>query len=345
MTSAGEIRSADPFLGKVVDGRYRIELMLGAGSIGSVYRAADRVSGRSVALKIWNTPADNEQIRGRFLREAQALSTLRHPNIVDVYGYGMCDVLPYMAMEYLDGRTLEQMLGVGQPLPTPVALDIMMQVLQALAYAHGLDVVHRDLKPENIVLVTGASGYVVKLLDFGLAKFLSPETDPIRGSKLTLHGMVMGTPLYMAPEQAAGAAVDERADVYAAGCVMFEMLTGRPPYTDDTNAMIFRAHAVAPIPQLEAARPEVAVTPEMQGWIDRALAKSPAGRFSDAGEMLEELMRLPRPVLRLRSGMPDNHNATGGAETASARGSRWPLTAALLFGVGTALALAYALFQ
>jgi eukaryotic-like serine/threonine-protein kinase len=353
MTSAGERSSADPFLGQVVDDRYRIEQLLGAGAIGCVYRAVEQATGQSIALKIWTTAADNEQIRGRFVREAKALSTLHHPNIVAVYGYGMLGALPYVAMEFIDGNTLEHMLSAG-PLDATVACDVMTQVLQALAYAHGLGVVHRDLKPDNVALVKSASGLTVKLLDFGLAKFLSPADDPMAGSKLTLQGMVMGTPLYMAPEQAAGRTVDARVDVYAAGCVLFEMLSGRPPYTGESNADVFRAHMLAPIPELAPLRPEMMISPELQRLLARALAKVPQERFADAGAMLEEHLRLPRPPLRPKSFYPQNDVQLPSQPALSLKlsmpsvppkASRWPLVAAVVTSLCTALALAYALLR
>jgi serine/threonine-protein kinase len=350
MTSAGETRSADPFLGRVVDDRYRIEQLLGAGAVGSVYRAVDRSTKQNVALKIWTTAADNEQVQGRFLREAKALSTLHHPNIIAVYGYGVFGALPYVAMEFVDGRTLEHMLSAAQPLDTALACDVMMQVLQALAYAHGLGVIHRDLKPDNVALVQVDNGFVVKLLDFGLAKFLSPADDPMAGSALTLQGMVMGTPLYMAPEQAAGRAVDARVDVYAAGCMLFEMLSGRPPFTGETHAEIFRAHMLAPVPDLAGLRPDMVVAPELLQLLERALSKDPQERYTDAGEMLEHHLRMPRPPVRPKTHYPQNDNMRLRVDPASLvpaprRAARWPLVAAVVTSLGTALALAYALLR
>jgi serine/threonine protein kinase len=342
MTSAGEGRSADPFLGKLVDSRFKLEAFLGAGSVGSVYRARDVIKGSRVAVKIWNGTALNTQTRGRFEREAMALTTLRHPNIVEVLSYGIFAELPYVAMEFLDGQPLEALFKDGQPVETGLAFDVMTQILQALAYAHGLGVVHRDLKPDNVLLVTRPDGQlVVKLLDFGLAKFLSPDDDPIKGPALTMLGMVMGTPLYMAPEQAAGRSVDARVDVYAAGCVLFEMLAGRPPFVGDSNAEIFREHMVSPVPLLAELRTDVSVAPALQDLLERALAKRPEQRFAHAGLMVEALLALPKPALR-KSGEASRSSGSYvfGAAPAS---DRLPLLAALLTGMCTAAALAYAL--
>jgi eukaryotic-like serine/threonine-protein kinase len=361
MTSAGEIRSADPFLGQVVDERYKVEALLGTGAVGSVYRARERANARKVALKIWNGAALNEQTKGRFLREAKALSTLRHPNIVDVQGYGTIESLPYVAMEFLDGRRLEDLLGSGHALETAVAFEVITQILQALAYAHGLGVVHRDLKPENVMLVKGdRDQLVVKLLDYGLAKFLSPDDDPVRGS-LTMTGMIMGTPLYMAPEQAAGKSVDARVDVYAAGCMLFEFLSGRPPFAGESNAEIFRAHMQSDIPKLAELRRDVIVVPELQTLLETALAKRAEERFADAGQMLEALLKLPRPALKIPTQAPpalEHERREGGlllnteppphvmsASQRARRGDRWPLLAALITGACTAAALAYALLH
>jgi serine/threonine protein kinase len=345
MTSAGEIRSADPFLGQRIDGRFKVEAFLGAGSVGSVYRARDLVQGGQVALKIWNGTALTDQSRGRFVREAMALTTLRHPNIVAVQSYGVVEQLPYVAMEFLDGQPLEASLKDGQPLAAGFSYHVITQILQALAYAHGLGVVHRDLKPDNVMLVAGPNNRSdqpgVKLLDFGLAKFLSPDDDPVQGAALTMLGMVMGTPLYMAPEQAAGKSVDARVDVYAAGCVLFEMLAGRPPFLGDSNAEIFRAHMLAPVPRLASLRSDVRIVPGLQEFFERALAKQPEERFAHAGQMLEALLALPAPLTRPPSLVP-------GAPL----DSDWPLPptndrlrlmAAVITGLGTAAALAYAL--
>ncbi|HEX2678718.1 MAG TPA: serine/threonine-protein kinase [Polyangiales bacterium] len=289
----------DPWLGRTVDGRFKIEQFLGVGAVGAVYRAADLQHGRPVALKIWNGRALNAQTRGRFAREAAALMTLHHTNIVDVYSCGIVDDVPYVAIEFLDGETLDQKMGNGEALDNDVAMDIAQQMLGALSYAHGLGVVHRDLKPDNVFLVRGEGGKpIVKLLDYGLAKFLSPGDDPMKGVALTMTGMVMGTPLYMAPEQAAGKAIDARVDVYAAACMLFEMCSGQPPFLGETNMELFRAHMMGPIPKLAEVRQGVTVQPALQALFDKALAKKPEERFANAGEMLAALNAVPQPAVK-----------------------------------------------
>jgi serine/threonine-protein kinase len=343
----------DHFLGKLVDDRFQVEKLLGVGTVGSVYRAQDLVQGAPVALKIWNVAAHNDQTRGRFMREAKALLTLRHPNIVELQGFGMIDVLPYVAMEYLDGRSLEALLASTEPpepLDSGMALEIMSQILQALSYAHGHGVVHRDLKPDNVVLVNHREDGTrrwVKLLDYGLAKFLSPDDDPLKGTALTMTGMIMGTPLYMAPEQASGKSVDARVDVYAAGCLLFEMLSGRPPFTGESNAELFRAHMDAPVPKLSSFGRDGLILPELQQVIEKALAKRPEQRYANAGHMLAALQALkplvPAPEsagLKLGLGLGTEVPAPAAREQ-----GRAPIIAALLTFVCTAVALAYALLH
>ena len=223
----------------------------------------------------------------------------KHPNIVEVYHAGLVDNLPYVAMEFLEGQTLEDCLVPGEGMEPKLAFRIMRQVLAALAYAHERNVVHRDLKPENIFLVQGSDGQPqVKLLDYGLAKFVGADNDPLGGASITVSGMVLGTPLYMPPEQAAGSKVDLRADVYAAGCILFEMLSGRLPYTGDDFGELIRGHLTAPIPNLAEVRPDRWVAPELQALIDAAMAKKVDDRYDNGGQMLAALDKLPQPAIQ-----------------------------------------------
>jgi len=297
----GATGNAESFTGELVEGRFQLGPLLGEGAVGQFYKARDLTTKKEVAVKIWSNASLDEQTIGRFQRETRALETLAHPNIIDVFGYGAFKKRPYVAMELLQGQTLDQMID-GEPLDPALAQKLAGQMLDALAFAHELQVLHRDLKPENIYVTEGAKGEkVVKILDYGLAKFMTGDTGALTNSKLTVAGMVMGSPLYMAPEQAMGSPVDLRADVYAAGCCFFEMLTGQPPYLADTAMQLIVAHAKAPVPKLEETYPRLALLPGVQAIIDRSLAKNPEDRYPDAGEMFEAFQALPTPLAYLRS--------------------------------------------
>jgi serine/threonine-protein kinase len=299
--------------GHVVEGRYRLTARLGSGAAGSVYRAEDLSGGAPVAIKVWDLSVLDAQTAGRFHRETRALGKLDHPNIVAIRDYGLLEGMPYLAMELLEGTTLEPLVASGA-LPQGNALSIATQMLQALAYAHERQVVHRDLKPDNVFLSRAPDGSLrVKLLDYGLAKFLEPSDDPMAGNALTKRGTLLGTPLYMAPEQALGRPIDTRTDVYAAGCVLFEMLTGQPPYMAESLTELLRAHLVQPIPRLAALRPELVAAEALQDVLDRALAKQADDRFADAGEMLRAVLAATLPD------MPADDAAVTARMTSAAR--------------------------
>jgi serine/threonine protein kinase len=287
---------ARDMIGALIEGRYRLVARLGDGAVGSVYRAEDLSGGAPAAIKIWRVSVLDTQAAGRFQRETKALATLEHPRIVAIRDYGMVDGMPFLAMELLQGESLADRLALQPQLWAGEALAITRQILDALDYGHQRNVVHRDLKPENVFLV-GRAGLApeVKVLDYGLAKFLHAEDDPVQGGLLTRKGMMVGTPLYVAPEQALGAAIDARADVYSVGCVLFEMLTGQPPFLADSIPDLLRAHLATPIPKLRAFAPELAWADELQCVVDRAMAKNAADRFAHAGEMLRALPALDMP--------------------------------------------------
>jgi serine/threonine-protein kinase len=330
-------------VGTVGDGRYHIEALLGEGSVGAVYRAVDILTGRTVALKQWHSMTLNEEVRGRFMREATALATLDHPNIVSVAGHGFMEGVPYVALEYLEGKTVEAMIAGGTPLEPALAFELARQALTAIAYAHEHEVVHRDLKPENIFVARDAEGRPhVKILDYGLAKFMSHESGAASATTpLTATGMMIGTPLYMPPEQAAGSSVDHAVDVYAMGCVLFEMLTGRPPYLATTNVELITMHLRAPIPKLAEAMPGMEVAPELQALIDAALAKKQTERIPNAGAMLKVLNALPAEPIKRKPGTkpppaqePVPREAPRTPEAQASFTRSWFVIAFVLAGVG-----------
>lgn len=277
-------------LGRVLDKRYRLDVELGEGGVGRVYRAEHLKLGRDVAVKVLLPEfARDEHLRQRFDREARALAAMSHRNVVAVTDFGIAEGVPYLVMELLEGRTLEEVLFNDGALSTTRALAVLRQVLDALAFAHGEGLIHRDLKPSNIMLIEGAEDEV-RLLDFGLAKFTEP--DPVKsGPALTRTGMIFGTPAYMAPEQAVGSNTDTRTDVYAVGLIAFEMLTGGRPFSGETSDLL-KAHLTEPVPAL-SSRIEGPVPSELEAFVARASAKEPADRFQDAAEMLAALDALP----------------------------------------------------
>lgn len=265
-----------------IDGRYRVQEALGEGGAGTVYRAVHVALGREVALKVLHREyGASPELRARFEREARALSALSHPNVVGVLDSGVSGDQPYLVMELLRGQSLLERLKNG-PLPLDEAIFVMRQLLTALAFVHESGLVHRDVKPANVFLSDSPEGAAVRLLDFGLAKFAAPESDE---KALTRAGQVFGTPLYMAPEQVAGQEADARVDVYAAGIVFFEMLTGVPPFRGDASD-ILRQQVVEDVPLKEL--PD-GIPSSVVDIIGKATAKTRKDRYSDGREMLGAL--------------------------------------------------------
>jgi serine/threonine-protein kinase len=270
-------------------GNYRIERLIGEGGMGKVYEAIHPSIGRSAAVKILPAKeASDPQVISRFLTEARASNAIRHPNIVDIYD---CGVLPggtpYIVMEYLAGETLGQVLAKGR-VPLDVALDWACQVAEALSAAHAHDVVHRDLKPDNLFLIDDPRRLdckQVKVLDFGIAKLQSHALGQVYKTRT---GSLLGTPLYMSPEQCLGVKdIDARTDVYSFGVILYEMVCGRKPFDGDAVFTIINMHInekpVAPR-ELEISLPQT-----LESIILRALAKSPSERYDNMAELLSEL--------------------------------------------------------
>ncbi|MDX2252778.1 MAG: serine/threonine-protein kinase [Nitrospira sp.] len=262
-------------------GRYRVLKELGRGAMGVVYLGKDPTIQRFVAIKTMRLnefeDADKlQEIRTRFFREAESTGRLSHPNIVTIYDAGEEDDLGYIAMEMLQGTTLKAWTRPSTLLPVETALPILATVADALDYAHQQGVVHRDIKPANIMLTNSR---VVKVMDFGIATLAS--------SSRTKSEMVMGTPTYMSPEQIAGKKVDGRSDIYSLGVVMFELLTGHPPFSAANVSALLYAVAHTPPLKLSALRSDL--PPAAQTILDCALQKDPVHRYRRASEFAQEL--------------------------------------------------------
>ena len=278
-------------VGRVLDGRYRVIGLLGVGGIGRVYRAEHLVLKRPVAIKVLlEHYACVPDLQRRFEREAMALATLSHPNIVTITDFVANRDVTFLVMELLEGEDLDALLARG-PMAPHDALSVMEQILSSLAYAHQRDVIHRDLKPQN-VLVRRLPGdrLHAEILDFGLAKFMDGSGP---SANLTKTGLIVGTPAYMAPEQASGARADQRADVYAAGLMLYEMLAGSHPFAGFEGAELLRQHLLKPPDPIAERCPEARVAPELEAFFARALAKDGANRFADGETMLEAFLALP----------------------------------------------------
>jgi eukaryotic-like serine/threonine-protein kinase len=276
----------DPRIGRVLQDRYRITGAIASGGMGIVYRAERLGLGRVVAIKFLHASmARDPQIKRRFEIEAQAMSRLAHPNCIGVLDFGVDD-LPYVVIDYVEGAPLDASVRRG-PVPVRRALRIVRQVLSALAHAHANGIVHRDIKPENIVL-DGAAGLEdhVRILDFGLAKLMGSDFG------LTV-GVAVGTPHYMAPEQMSEAPIDGRADLYAVGIVLFELLTGTKPFDGPEVGDVLLRHIGAPPPKLRAVAPAAGFSAALEALILRAMAKKPGERFASAEAMTAALDELP----------------------------------------------------
>jgi serine/threonine-protein kinase len=284
---------AEAFVGRTIADKYRLIAKLGEGAMGAVYRAMD-ATGAPCAVKMMHAQAvADPALRTRFEREAKALFSLRHPNVLEVRDYGVELGLPYLVMELLEGRTLEEMVVEHTPDPQ-TGLELAKQVLRGLAYAHQQGVLHRDIKSENVFVTWDGAAYRCILLDFGLVKLDDSKFGPAQ--KLTMAGSIMGSPAYMSPEQGTGDVVDARSDVYSMGIVLYELITGEWPFAAESQVEMFRMHLVDKPPPLESKREHLVVLPELEAVLQRALAKKKADRFDDAGKMLAALEALPSPA-------------------------------------------------
>jgi eukaryotic-like serine/threonine-protein kinase len=275
----------------LLDQRYRIVRLLGEGGMGTVYLGEHVGLKRPVAVKVLHAEfANREDAIRRFEREAQVSATLRHPNIVEVFDVGVAKSgEPYLVMEYLEGEGLRDLMVRHPRVDFAAACAVLEPVLLALQAAHRKEIVHRDLKPDNVFLASQpGEPMVVKVIDFGISKIAGGDPDRWR----TQTGMVLGTPNYMSPEQARGAAgVDHRTDLYAAGTILFEMLTGGLPYTGENFAEFFARLLTEPPRSPQSVYPEL--DPALGPLLLKAISKEPAARFQSAGEMLEALAAFP----------------------------------------------------
>jgi eukaryotic-like serine/threonine-protein kinase len=261
----------------IIDGRYRVLNRLGSGGMADVYCAEDTHLGRQVALKVlYRRFAQDAEFVERFKREAQSAAGLTHPNVVNVFDRGEHDGTYYIAMEYLPGRTLKEVIAERGALDQESVIDIGVQILRAASFAHRRGVIHRDLKPHNVMLDDAGNA---KVTDFGIAR--------AGASEMTEAGSIMGTAQYLSPEQAQGQPANSQSDIYSVGVILYELLTGRLPFEGESAVAIAVQHLNDPPAPISSLRPDVA--PELEATVMRALAKDPADRWADADEFIRAL--------------------------------------------------------
>lgn len=279
----------DPLLNRVFDEKYRLNERLGGGGMGTVYRATHLLIDRPVAIKVLSQRfVGDDTAQLRFRREARAAGRMQHPNAVSVTDFGATtDGYLYIVMELLEGHTLRDVLMREAPLDIARAISIMLQTCAAVAAAHEAGLIHRDLKPANIFIAQRPDTLaVVKVLDFGVAKFAVEEQADDDYQTLTQVGALIGTPRYMSPEQCSGSGpVTPASDVYSLGIILYEMLSGAPPFNAETPLAIVFRQVSQPPPPLPASVPE-----KLRAIIERALAKDPVKRFANAEEFRHELL-------------------------------------------------------
>ena len=264
-------------------GRYKVIQPVGSGGMAEVYRARDELLGRDVAIKVLSERFSRDpSFVERFRREAQSAANLSHPNIVSLYDYGSDGDTYYIVMEYIDGRTLAEVIAENGPLMPERSAEIAADVAAALQRAHSAGIVHRDIKPGNIMLTISGQ---TKVTDFGIARAVGGDRD----ATMTQTGMVIGTAAYLSPEQAQGEPVDARSDVYALGCVLYEMLAGNPPFTGDTPLSIAYKHVREEPTSPSRLNPDVPA--DLDAVVLKAMAKDPGTRYNSADEMRGDLER------------------------------------------------------
>jgi hypothetical protein len=305
----------NPLIGSVVADRYKLLSLLGEGGMGAVYKAQHVRMGKALALKLLRGDfARDPSAVARFADEAQIVSRLSHPHTIAVFDFGEIGVAEglYLAMEYVPGHDLASVLRTGGALPVPRVITIGQQLLGSLAEAHDAGIVHRDVKPGNVMLMNTRSGDdFTKVLDFGIAKL----RDESGQSSVTSVGAVVGTPSYLSPEQARGRDVDARSDLYAAGAVLFELITGRPPFVAPNPLAVVNAHLHDPAPSVLEFAPQAA--PAIAAVVARALQKRPEDRFQSADAMREALLAAGEPSGPETSARPFAPEVTGELQIAS----------------------------
>jgi serine/threonine-protein kinase len=338
--ATGTTERFDPLVGTVLAERYEIVRKIGEGGMGAVYEARHAIIGKRVAVKVLLEKfLENQELIARLLQEARLASSIGHENIVDVTDYGTTsDGRAFVVMEFLDGEALAQLVMRDAPLPVERSLSILRQVCSALSAAHAKGIVHRDVKPENIYLVRRGDVDFVKVVDFGVSKAVHSREEGVDLQRLTRTGTVLGTPLYMSPEQARGGDdVDHRADIWSAGLMLYECLTGEVPFrANNYLGVISQVLTQETVPPSQL-RPELGIPAAVDRVVMRALEKDRDKRYQQMAEFEHDVERLLAgdSTVGLRE-------ASGPSEAPAGHRLRWPLAALGVLALGAAIAVALA---
>ncbi|WP_246486215.1 protein kinase domain-containing protein [Kribbella qitaiheensis] len=298
MTDDVHTQVSDPLVGRLLDGRYRVGARVAKGGMATVYKALDMRLDRIVALKIMHLGlGDDAEFGRRFVAEARAAAKLSHPNVVAVFDQGDDNGTLFLAMEYVPGRTLRDVVRQQAPMPPARALDLLSPVLSALSAAHDAGIVHRDIKPENVLI---ADDGTVKVADFGLARAVTTS------GQTATQGLLMGTVSYLAPELVTDGSADARSDVYSAGIVLYELLTGMKPHSGDSPIQVAYAHVHADVPPPSEIQP--GIPPYVDALVQRATARDRDIRPADARVLSRQVRRVRSA---LEEGLPDDPELTG----------------------------------
>ncbi|MCB9765649.1 MAG: protein kinase [Alphaproteobacteria bacterium] len=297
---------ADPLIGRVLDGRYRILTMIAKGGMGRIYKAEQQPLNRIVALKVLSVPPTDagrgEDFRQRFYREASICSKLTHPNTVRIFDYGKSDDgIYFIAMEFLEGRTMRQILADEAPIAPWRVIDLLKQICSSLAEAHSMGLIHRDLKPSNVIITTHADGTeFVNVVDFGLVKDLE---GAFGDGEQTQAGLIVGSPMYMSPEQILQGELTERSDIYSLGVIMYGALTGRKPFKQESALALMNCHINVPPPPFAEINPELEVSANLEWVVMTCLAKDPKGRFASVQELSRALSACDKELRGMVTGL------------------------------------------
>jgi CheY-like chemotaxis protein/tRNA A-37 threonylcarbamoyl transferase component Bud32 len=296
-----ELINRSGLAGTALVARYEFIELLGEGGVGIVFKARHSHLDKLVAIKMLNKEELTEEVCRRFEREARVISRLEHPNVARVFDFGFTEhQQPYMVMEYIEGKALDTILKEQKFLPAEQAMDIVMQACDGMSHAHSAGIVHRDIKPGNLVLREAEPGTViVKILDFGCARLKDPALK--KGPDLTQKGEVLGSPLYLCPEQIMGNKADERSDIYSLGCVFYQMLTGYPPHLAEDPMAIVVKHVKEDVLPFKKLRPDVSFPAGLEEIVLKMLEKEPQVRYQSMADVNADLARI-RALSRHRGG-------------------------------------------